>query len=59
MARGHRCSLGILCKFFSQAVVSVKISNLLICFYRFDLSCSIPEKDNFIKILYILCCLIK
>ena len=34
---------------FSQAVISVKINNLLICFYRFYLSCPILEKDTFIE----------
>ena len=38
---------------FCQAAVSVKISNLLICFCSFDLSCPILEKDNFIKFVYI------
>ena len=46
--------------FFSQAAVAVKISNLLICFCSFDLSCPILEKEIFIKHLYIvLSCLIK
>ena len=40
---------------FSQASVSFKISNLLICFCSFDLSCPILEKDNFM----LLSCLIK
>ena len=31
--------------FFNQAAVSNKISNLLICFCSFDLSCPILEKD--------------
>ena len=46
------CSFGftsIIC----QAAISVKISNLLICFCSFDLSCPILEKDNFITNLYI------
>ena len=39
--------------------VAVKISNLLICFCSFDLSCLILEKSNFIENLYIvLFCLI-
>ena len=33
----------------SQAADSIKISNLLVCFCSFDLSCRILEKDNFIK----------
>ena len=44
----------------SQAAISFKISNLLICFCSFDLSCPILGKDNFIENLYIvLSCLIK
>ena len=31
----------------------IKISNLLICFCRFDFSCPILEKDNFIENMYI------
>ena len=39
---------------------SVNISNLLICFCSFELSCPIFEKDNSIEDLYIvLSCLIK
>ena len=38
---------------FSQATISFKISNFLICFCSFDLSCPILEKDNFIKRYYI------
>ena len=34
--------------FFSQATISIKIRNFLICFCSFDLSYSILEKDNFI-----------
>ena len=34
---------------FCQAAVSIKKSNLLICFCSFDSSCRILEKDNFIK----------
>ena len=46
--------------FFSQAAVSVKISNLFICFCGFYLSCPILEKDNFIENTNIvLSCLIK
>ena len=33
---------------FCQAVVSVKISNFLICFCRFDLFSPILDKDRFI-----------
>ena len=45
---------------FCQAAVSVKISNLFVCFCSFDLSCSILEIENVIEILYIkLYCLIK
>ena len=36
-----------------QAAVAIKISNLIICFCSFDLSCPILEKENFIKTLYI------
>ena len=44
---------------FSQAAISVIISNLLICVCSFDLSCPILEKENFIEILYIvLSCLV-
>ena len=39
---------------FCQAAISVKISNLLICFSCFDLSCFVLKKDNFIKNLYII-----
>ena len=43
-----------------QVAFSVKISNLLICFHSFNLSCPILEKDSFVKILCVeLCCLIK
>ena len=46
--------------FFSQAAVSIKISNLLICFCSFDQSCPMLEKDNFIdNLCIVLCCLIK
>ena len=34
---------------FSQATISIKIHNFLICFSTFDLSCPILEKDNFIE----------
>ena len=45
---------------FCQVAISVKISNLLICFCSFDLSCPILEKDNFIENLdIVLYCLIK
>ena len=41
---------------FSQATVSVKISNFIICFCSFDLSHSLLEKDNFIeKLCTVLC----
>ena len=51
--------LDVILRYFSQAAVSVKISNLLSCFCSFDLSCSILEIDNFMKNLYIvLSCLI-
>ena len=36
---------------FYQTAVSIKISNLLICFSSF-LSCPILEKDNFIEIAF-------
>ena len=36
-----------------KAAISVKISNLLICFCSFYLPCLILEKDNFIKHMYI------
>ena len=32
--------------FFFQAAVSVKISNLLVCFCSFDLSCPTLEKSK-------------
>ena len=38
---------------FYQAAVAIKISNLLISFCSFDLSCPILEKDIFIERLYI------
>ena len=46
---------------FCQAAVSIKISNLLICYFcSFDLSCPIFETDNFIENLdIVLFCLIK
>ena len=45
---------------FYQTAVEVKISNLLICFCSFELSCPILEKDNFIECIYIvLSCFIK
>ena len=34
---------------FYEAVVVVKISNLLICFYSFELSCPILEKDTYYR----------
>ena len=44
---------------FSQATISFKISNFLICFCCCDLSCPILEKDTFIENLYIvLCCVL-
>ena len=44
----------------SPAVISIKISNLLICFCSYKLSCTILEKYNFIENMYIvLYCLIK
>ena len=44
----------------SWATVSVKISNILICFCSFDLSCPIFKKDIFYRKIYIvLSCLIK
>ena len=36
-----------------QAAIAIKISNLLICFCSFDLSCSILEKHILIEHLYI------
>ena len=32
-----------------RAAISVMISNLLICFYSFVLSCPILEEDNFYR----------
>ena len=43
----------LLLKIFCRAAVSVKISKELICFYSFELSCTILEKDNFIEHLCI------
>ena len=40
--------------YFSQASISLKISDLFICFCSFDLSCTILEKDNIIETLYII-----
>ena len=34
---------------FHEAAIAIKISNLLICFCSFDLSCPIREKDIFIE----------
>ena len=51
-----------LCHFyhFYEAAIAVKISNLLICFCSFDLSCPILEKYSFIENVYIvLSCPIK
>ena len=46
--------------YFSLATISIKISNLRICFCSFDLSCPIREKDNFIEnVSIVLSCLIK
>ena len=36
-----------------QAAVAIKISNLLICFCSFELSCPIHEKENFLGNMYI------
>ena len=38
---------------YSQAAVSIKISNLLLCLCSFELSCPILEKYNFIERSYI------
>ena len=38
---------------FSQTARSFKTSNILICFYSFDLSCPTLKKDNSIENLYI------
>ena len=47
-------------KHFYHAAVAIQISNLLICFCNFDLSCSILEKDTFMgNVCSVLCCLIK
>ena len=47
-------------KNLSQAAISVKISNLVICFCSFGLSCPILENDNIIENLYIVSsCFIK
>ena len=40
-------------KHFCQVAISVKISNLFICFCNFKLFCPILEKDNFNENLYI------
>ena len=41
-------------------IISIKLNNILVCFYSFYLPCHILEKDNFIKKLYfVLSCLIK
>ena len=39
---------------FYLAVVAIKISNLVICFRSFELSCAILQKDNFIENMYII-----
>ena len=45
---------------YGKVAVSIKLSNLLICFCSFDLSYPVLEKDDFIKNVYIvLSCLIK
>ena len=50
----------ILLRHFNQAAVSIKTSNLLICFCSFELSWTVLEKDNSIDNLYIvLYCVIK
>ena len=43
---------------FSQATVSIKLSNFLIYLCNFDLSCPILEKDCFIENLYTDSCLV-
>ena len=43
--------------YFCQAVISVKVSNLLICFCSFDLCCRILEEYNFIENVIVLSCL--
>ena len=48
-----------LCHFYYD-VVAIKICNVLICFYSFDLSCPILQKYIFSESFYIvLSCLIK
>ena len=39
---------------FRQATISINKSNFLICFCCFYLSCSILEKDNFIRFFNIM-----
>ena len=47
-------------QFLLKAAISIKISNLLIGFCSFDLSCPILEKENVIENLSIaLSCVIK
>ena len=53
-----RCLLVIIACHFYQAAFSIKISNLLICFCSFDLSCPVLEKDIFIENLCIVVSLI-
>ena len=46
--------------FFLLGCHLIQISNLIISFCSFDLSCPILEKDNFIENVYlVLSCLIK
>ena len=57
--RHHVLTLFLSLNFFKSAV-AIKLSDLLIGFCSFDLSCPILEKDRFIEKLYIvLSCLIK
>ena len=42
-----------------QAAISIKTSNLLICFCNIDFSSPILEKDNFIENVYIVLSFIK
>ena len=57
LRHGH-CLTSSICK--DVPVISMKISNSLICICSFDLSCPILKKDTFIENVYIVwSCLIK
>ena len=46
MLQVHKNLVNICYIILSEAAISIKISNLLICFCSFDVFCPILEKDN-------------